>query len=155
MMTFLFLLLFFGLLACGMPIFLVLGLCAGILYSVSGQPLIGAAQLVIDKLNSTTLMALPLFVMAAAFMRSGGVAKALIDLSIAWLGGIRGSLGVVTVVACSLFAAICGSQRCHCACDGDDPAAGDDRGGATRARSRSVWSAPPAPSASWCRRALP
>ena len=110
MMTFLFLLLFFGLLACGMPIFLVLGLCAGILYSVSGQPLIGAAQLVIDKLNSTTLMALPLFVMAAAFMRSGGVAKALIDLSIAWLGGIRGSLGVVTVVACSLFAAICGSS---------------------------------------------
>ena len=110
MLTFLFLLLFFGLLACGMPIFLVLGLCAGILYSISGQPLIGAAQLVIDKLNSTTLMALPLFVMAAAFMRSGGVAKALIDLSTAWLGGIRGSLGVVTVVACSLFAAICGSS---------------------------------------------
>ena len=110
MLTLLFLLLFFGLLACGMPIFLVLGLCAGILYSVSGQPIIGAAQLVIDKLNSTTLMALPLFVMAAAFMRSGGVAKALIDLSTAWLGGIRGSLGVVTVVACSLFAAICGSS---------------------------------------------
>jgi len=44
MMTFLFLLLFFGLLACGMPIFLVLGLCAGILYSVSGQPLITTFQ---------------------------------------------------------------------------------------------------------------
>jgi C4-dicarboxylate transporter DctM subunit len=88
----------------------VLGMCAGILYIATGQPLIGAAQMVINKLNSTTLMALPLFVMAAAFMRSGGVAKALVDVATAWLGGIRGSLGLVTVVACTLFAAICGSS---------------------------------------------
>ena len=66
--------------------------------------------MVINELNSTTLMALPLFVMAAAFMRSGGVAKALVDVATAWLGGIRGSLGLVTVVACTLFAAICGSS---------------------------------------------
>ena len=109
-MTLLFLLLFFGLLAAGMPIFLVLGTCAGVLYFASGQPLVGLAQLVINDLNSTTLMALPLFVMASAFMRSGGVAKALVDLATAWLGGIRGSLGLVTVVSCTLFAAICGSS---------------------------------------------
>ncbi|HLH90222.1 MAG TPA: TRAP transporter large permease [Xanthobacteraceae bacterium] len=110
MYVFLFLLLFFGLLAAGMPIFLVLGLCAGILFLVSGQPLIGLAQVVINDLNSTTLMALPLFVMAATFMRYGGVAKALVDLATVWLGGVRGSLGLVTVVACTLFAAICGSS---------------------------------------------
>ncbi|MBO0710250.1 MAG: TRAP transporter large permease [Acetobacteraceae bacterium] len=110
MWTALFLLLFFSLLAAGMPIFLVLGTCAAILYIVSGEPLIGAAQVIIDDLNSTTLMALPLFVMAAAFMRRGGVAQALVDLAAAWLGGIRGSLGLVTVVACTLFAAICGSS---------------------------------------------
>jgi len=109
-MTLLFLLLFFGLLAAGMPIFLVLGTCAGVLFFASGQPLVGLAQLVINDLNSTTLMALPLFVMASAFMRSGGVAKALVDLATAWLGGIRGSLGLVTVVSCTLFAAICGSS---------------------------------------------
>lgn len=106
----LFLVLFFGLLAVGLPIFLVLGVCAAILYAVSGQPLIGVAQVIIDQLNSTTLMALPLFVMAAAFMRRGGVAQALVDLAVAWLGGVRGSLGLVTVVACTLFAAICGSS---------------------------------------------
>src|ERR1700761_3926952 len=106
----LFLLLFFGLLASGMPIFLVLGACAAVLYGVSGQPLIGVAQVIVDNLNSSTLMSLPLFVMAAAFMRQGGVAKALVDVSIAWLGGIRGSLGLVTVGACTLFAAICGSS---------------------------------------------
>src|ERR1700760_4817975 len=89
--------LFFGLLACGMPIFLVLGSCAAVLYTISGQPLVGVAQVVIDQLNSSTLMSLPLFVMAAAFMRQGGVAKALVDVSAAWLGGIRGPLGLVTV----------------------------------------------------------
>jgi C4-dicarboxylate transporter DctM subunit len=108
--TVLFLVMFFGLLSAGMPIFLVLGACAAVLFLVSGQPLIGVAQVVIDHLNSTTLMSLPLFVMAAAFMRQGGVAKALVDVSAAWLGGIRGSLGLVTVVACTLFAAICGSS---------------------------------------------
>jgi C4-dicarboxylate transporter, DctM subunit len=108
--TILFLLMFFGLLSAGMPIFLVLGACAAVLYAVSGQPLIGVAQVIIDELNSSTLMSLPLFVMAAAFMRQGGVAKALVDVSAAWLGGIRGSLGLVTVVACTLFAAICGSS---------------------------------------------
>ena len=110
MFIILFLLLFFGLLAVGMPIFLVLGLCAAVLYLVSGEPLIGVTQVVIDHLNSPTLMSLPLFVMAATFMRYGGVAKALVDVSAAWLGGVRGSLGLVTVVACTLFAAISGSS---------------------------------------------
>src|SRR4029077_9395778 len=105
-----FLTLFTALLASGMPIFLVLGLCAGAMYALSGQPLVGAAQLVINELNAPTLMALPLFVMAAAFMRFGGVAKALVDLAAAWLGGLPGSLGLVTVVSCTLFAAICGSS---------------------------------------------
>src|SRR5882757_8987084 len=105
-----FLTLFVGLLATGMPVFLVLGLCAGAMFMISGQPLVGAAQLVINELNSPTLMALPLFVMAAAFMRFGGIANALVNLAAAWLGGIRGSLGLVTVVACTLFAAICGSS---------------------------------------------
>ncbi|MDE2514912.1 MAG: TRAP transporter large permease [Rhodospirillales bacterium] len=105
-----FLVLFFGLLASGMPIFLVLGACASVLYFVSGQPMIGLAQNMIDQLNSTTLMSLPLFVMAAAFMRRGGVAQALVDLATAWLGGIKGSLGLVAVVSCALFAAISGSS---------------------------------------------
>src|SRR5690242_6486123 len=110
MLIILFVVLFFGLLAVGMPIFLVLGLCAAVLYFASGEPLIGVAQVIIDHLNSPTLMSLPLFVMAATFMRHGGVAKALVDFSAAWLGGIRGSLGLVTVVACTLFAAISGSS---------------------------------------------
>jgi C4-dicarboxylate transporter DctM subunit len=106
----LFLLAFFGLLACGMPIFLVLGSLTAALYVISGEPLVGLAQVVLDHLNAPTLMSLPLFVMAAAFMRHGGIARALVEFAAVWLGGIRGSLGLVTVVACTLFAAICGSS---------------------------------------------
>src|ERR1700749_248435 len=102
--------LFVGLLAAGMPVFLVLGLCAGAMFALSGQPLVGLAQLGVNELNSPTLMALPLFVMAATFMRFGGIANALVNLASAWLGGLPGSLGLVTVVACTLFAAICGSS---------------------------------------------
>src|SRR6266404_294058 len=105
-----FLALFVGFLATGMPVFLVLGLCAGAMFVLSGQPLVGAAQLVINELNSPSLMALPLFVMAAAFMRFGGVANALVNLAAAWVGPLPGSLGLVTVVSCTLFAAICGSS---------------------------------------------
>src|SRR4029077_9777225 len=105
-----FLTLFTALLASGMPVFLVLGLCAGAMFWASGQPLVGAAQLIINELNSPTLMALPLFVMAATFMRFGGIANALVNLAAAWLGGLPGSLGLVTVVACTLFAAVCGSR---------------------------------------------
>ncbi|HEY2875326.1 MAG TPA: TRAP transporter large permease, partial [Reyranella sp.] len=61
MWTFLFFVMFFGLLASGMPIFLVLGACAAVLFFFSDQPLIGMAQVVIDSMNSTTLMSLPLF----------------------------------------------------------------------------------------------
>jgi C4-dicarboxylate transporter DctM subunit len=43
-------------------------------------------------------------------MRAGGIANALVNLAAAWLGGLPGSLGLVTVVACTLFAAICGSS---------------------------------------------
>src|SRR6201987_2029319 len=105
-----FITMFAGLLAAGMPVFLVLGLCAAAMFAMSGQPLVGAAQLVINELNSPTLMALPLFVMAATFMRFGGIAEALVNLASAWLGGLPGSLALVTVVACTLFAAICGSS---------------------------------------------
>jgi C4-dicarboxylate transporter DctM subunit len=105
-----FLALFVGLLAAGMPVFLVLGLCAAAMFAANGQPLVGVAQVVINELNSPTLMALPLFVMAASFMRFGGIADALVALASAWLGGLPGSLGLVSVVACTLFAAICGSS---------------------------------------------
>jgi C4-dicarboxylate transporter DctM subunit len=101
---------FFGLLAIGMPIFLVLGVLSLMLFAYKGEPLIGFSQLFIDHLNSQTLIAIPFFVMAATFMQRGGIAKALVDFAYAWVGGMRGGLAIVCVVATTVFAAISGSS---------------------------------------------
>ncbi len=107
-------LLFFVGLAIGMPIFVVLGLTSSLGFLLDGQPLVALAQKIIDEVNAPVLLAIPFFVMAATYMERGGIAAALVDMAGAWLGRIRGSLGVVAVFACVLFAAICGSSIATC-----------------------------------------
>ncbi len=103
-------LLFFVLLGMGLPIYLVLGTTAGVMFAAEGKPLVGIAQKMLDEMNSTTLLAVPFFVMAASFMQRGGIARALVDVAAAWVGQTRGGLAVVCVAACAMFAAICGSS---------------------------------------------
>ncbi|MCZ4271298.1 TRAP transporter large permease [Maritalea porphyrae] len=102
--------LFIFLLVFGAPIFLVLGMVAGVSYSLDGRPLIGLAQKIIDEMNSPTLVAVPLFVMAARVMDTGGISRALIDAASTWVGQARGGLAFVCVVTCTIFAAISGSS---------------------------------------------
>lgn len=94
----------------GLPIYLSLGFLALLLFWHEGTPLISLPQLLVDNLNSETLLAIPLFVIAATFMQKGGVAGALIDSAQSWVGRARGGLALVCVVACTIFAAICGSS---------------------------------------------
>ena len=94
----------------GLPIYLALGFLAFLLFWHEGTPLISLPQLLVDHLNSETLLAIPLFVIAATFMQKGGVAGALIDCAQAWVGRARGGLALVCVIACTIFAAICGSS---------------------------------------------
>lgn len=101
---------FFVLLLSGLPIFLVLGVTAVGLFWVDGQPLISVAQKISDQFNSDVLMSVPFFVIAASIMQRGGVAVALVDLASAWTGRLRGGLGVVCVLGCTIFAAISGSS---------------------------------------------
>ena len=101
---------FFLLLALGTPIFVVLGFTAMAAFLVEGEPLIGIAQGIADVLNSSTIMAIPFFVMAATLMQEGGVSRALIDVASAWMRRIPGGLGIVCVAATTVFAAICGSS---------------------------------------------
>ncbi|HKH97015.1 MAG TPA: TRAP transporter large permease subunit [Beijerinckiaceae bacterium] len=109
-MTALFVGSFGGLLALGFPIHMVLGLTALLLFWVSGQPPIAVAQKIVDELNSQTLLAVPFFVVAATLMERGGIARALIEAASTWVGRVRGGLGLVCVVACMIFAAMCGSS---------------------------------------------
>lgn len=94
----------------GLPIYLSLGFLAFLLFWHEGTPLVALPQLLVDHLNSETLLAVPLFVIAATFMQRGGVAGALIEFAQAWVGRARGGLALVCVVACTIFAAICGSS---------------------------------------------
>lgn len=94
----------------GLPIYLSLGFLALLLFWHEGTPLVSLPQLLVDHLNSETLLAVPLFVIAATFMQKGGVAGALIDAAQVWVGRTRGGLALVCVVACTIFAAICGSS---------------------------------------------
>lgn len=57
----------------------------------------------------TVLLASPLFILAGTFMGGSGVAKKLLDLCDAFIGRIKGGLGVVSVVTCAIIGAISGS----------------------------------------------
>jgi C4-dicarboxylate transporter DctM subunit len=108
-MTSVFFVLFLGLLTLGIPIYLAMGVTGAAMFGFEGN-LLSFAQKIIDELNSTTLLAVPYFVIAATFMERGGVARALIDAAEAWVGQVRGGLGMVAVLSCTIFAAMCGSS---------------------------------------------
>ena len=101
--------LFLVLLLAGIPIYLTMGVTGALMFSADGS-LLSYAQKLIDELNSSTLVAVPYFVIAATFMERGGVARALIDGAQAWVGRIHGGLGLVAVLSCTIFAAMCGSS---------------------------------------------
>ena len=104
------LVLFFVLLLAGVPIFMVLSGLALLAWIVDASPLVSLGQQYANHLNSYTLVAIPLFVIAATFMQRGGVARALIDMASAWVGRIPGTLGIVCILATAVFAAISGSS---------------------------------------------
>lgn len=100
---------FLLLLVLGIPIYLALGVAGAVMFGLEGT-LLSFAQKLTDELNSSTLLAVPYFVIAATFMERGGVARALIDAAQAWVGRVRGGMGLVCVMSCTVFAAMCGSS---------------------------------------------
>jgi len=111
-MMILILALVFGTLLClGLPIAFTLGITALVMITFySPSPLAMVPEIMYNALDTFPLMAIPFFVLAAQFMVKGGVTKYLIDAADCYIGHVRGGLAVVAVVACMLFAAICGSS---------------------------------------------
>ncbi|QKS07475.1 TRAP transporter large permease [Pseudosulfitobacter pseudonitzschiae] len=101
---------FLALLIAGFPVFLVLGIVALVLFAAEGRPMVALPQLFIDHLKSDTLVSVPFFVIAATFMQRGGIAKALVDFAYSWIGGVRGGIALVCVLATMVFSAISGSS---------------------------------------------
>lgn len=94
----------------GMPIaFSIITTVAGYLIVTDARPLILVAQRCYAGLDSVACLAVPLFTLAGYLMEKGGISKRLVDWVGMLLGGIRGSLGIVAVVTCTIFAALTGS----------------------------------------------
>ena len=94
----------------GVPIFLVLmtATLGGILISVNPVQAIHSAMF--GSLDIFPLLAVPLFIYAGDIMARGGIARRLIELILAAVGGVRGSLGLATIAACEVFGVMSGSS---------------------------------------------
>lgn len=103
-------LIFFGLMALGFPVaFCLMG--AGLItafYLGGVKALYVAYTSLWGQLNTDVYIAIPLFVLMAAFLQYSGVASDIYDTLYAWLYRLRGSLVVCTIISCSIIAAITG-----------------------------------------------
>jgi C4-dicarboxylate transporter DctM subunit len=94
----------------GVPVFAGLTLFAtAILYAYEGH-LGGLGDLVFGELDTYLLVAIPLFTLMAQFMIRGKVVDDLFGAAHTLVRHLPGGLGVATVGACTVFAAISGSS---------------------------------------------
>ncbi|MEK8027617.1 TRAP transporter large permease [Pseudaquabacterium rugosum] len=104
---------FTALLVFGVPVSFCIGIATLLaLFTVTptiDTALIVSAQRVASSLDSFTLVAIPLFILAGTLMNTGGIALRLIDLAKVLVGWLPGSLAQISVVANALFGAISGS----------------------------------------------
>lgn len=98
--------------AIGGPIAVTLGFTASIatfLFLTSGH-LSFLGTTMYDNAISSNNVIVPLFIMMAEFMAKGGIAEDLFYVFAKYLRKIRGGLAVATTLACTVFAALCGSS---------------------------------------------
>jgi len=95
----------------GMPVAVALGLSSVLTIMFFGQG--SLASLALKLLNTAdhfTLLSIPFFILSGAFMTTGGVARRMVHFANACIGHLRGGLGMASVLACMLFAAVSGSS---------------------------------------------
>ncbi|MHA1545501.1 MAG: TRAP transporter large permease [Alphaproteobacteria bacterium] len=99
----------------GAPVFVALGISAVVAFLIEAAPLQVSGQLLVSTLASFTLLAVPLFILMAEIMNHGGLVARLVRLLDAFVGHIRGGLGVVAVLTSAIFAAFSGSSAANAA----------------------------------------
>jgi C4-dicarboxylate transporter DctM subunit len=108
--AFLFVVLFACLLI-GVPVAVSLGLASTLTIVFFGtDSLASLSSKIFGTMEHYTLMAIPFFILASAFLTTGGAARRLIDFAVASVGWIRGGLAMASVLACMMFAAVSGSS---------------------------------------------
>lgn len=101
----------FAFMATGMPIAIALGLSSVLTILLFASDSLASLSLkVLATMEFYTLLAIPFFILGAAFMTTGGVARRMIDFAVACVGHFHGGLAIASVFACMLFAAVSGSS---------------------------------------------
>ena len=104
---------FLVLMAAGLPVFVAMGV-AGFAGFVLAKDLAGAMFGFTDTVWQAThvyeLIAIPLFILTGTIMQFSGAGRDLFVVVNAFAGQVRNATGIATIVACGIFAAICGSS---------------------------------------------
>lgn len=98
------------LLLTGIPIFAALGLSASAILMIVEGDIDGLGNAVFTHLDKPILSTIPLFVFMAQVMIRARVIDDLYTFAHTVIGHVKGGLGVATVLACTIFAAISGSS---------------------------------------------
>ncbi len=95
----------------GVPIAVVLVICAIVLMIASGSwDVMTIPNSMMDAANNYPLMAIPFFVFAGEIMAAGGLSKRVVQLAQLMVGRVKGGLGYAAIVASIIFAGLMGSS---------------------------------------------
>jgi C4-dicarboxylate transporter, DctM subunit len=95
----------------GMPISIALGLTVlTFLFVLTDVPIESVSMKLFTGLESFEIMAIPFFILAGGFLTHGGVARRMIDFAVSLIGHLHGGLGLAGIIACAMFALVCGSS---------------------------------------------
>lgn len=95
----------------GMPVGVALGLTVlGFMFAFTDTPIASVALKMFTGIEKFEIMAIPFFILAGNFLTHGGVARRMINFASAMVGHLTGGLGMSSVLACALFAAVSGSS---------------------------------------------
>src|SRR5947199_9925267 len=95
----------------GMPISIALGLTVLIfIFTMTEVPVDAVALKLFTGIEKFEIMAIPFFILAGNFLTHGGVARRMIDFATSLIGHLHGGLALAGILACSMFALVCGSS---------------------------------------------
>jgi len=95
----------------GMPISIALGLTVLIfIFTMTEVPIDAVALKLFTGIEKFEIMAIPFFILAGNFLTHGGVARRMIAFATSLIGHWHGGLALAGVVACAMFALVCGSS---------------------------------------------
>ncbi len=93
------------------PIAISLGLSSVLtILFFANDSIASLADKIFNTMHHYTLMAIPFFILASAFLTTGGVARRMIRFAVDCVGWLPGGLAMASVLACMLFAAVSGSS---------------------------------------------